>query len=80
MALARGQSLGSTAGERNRPMNPRPKPTTPQLLCIAAGAIAGFLLGFRVLDGGALGGGVAGVCAFIGAIPYKRAVDAARRG
>ena len=61
-------------------MNDKPRPTTPQLLCIAAGAIAGFLLGFRVLDGGALGGGVMGLCAFVGAIPYCRAIDAAKRG
>lgn len=58
--------------------NDKPKPTTPQWLCIAAGVIVGFLLGFRVLDGGALGGGVMGVCAFIGAIPYKRSIEAAK--
>lgn len=60
-------------------MNGKPKPTTPQLVCIAIGVIIGFILGFRVLDGGALGGGLMGVCAFIGAIPYKKAVEAAKQ-
>jgi hypothetical protein len=59
-------------------MNHRPKPTTAQLLSIAAGAIAGSIIGFQVLDGGALGGGVMGLCVFLGAIPYKRAIDAAK--
>ncbi|MFM5908689.1 MAG: hypothetical protein ACKOPO_14065 [Novosphingobium sp.] len=59
-------------------MNGKPKPTTAQLLCIGIGVIVGFIIGFRVLDGGALGGGIMGVCAFIGSIPYKKAVDAAK--
>lgn len=62
---------------------PRPTPTLPQILCIAAGAAAGSYLGFGLLDGGAIGGGaigggVMGLCIFIGAIPYKRAIDAAK--
>lgn len=56
--------------------NGKPKPTTSQWLCIGAGVVVGFILGFRVLDGGALGGGVMGLCAFVGSIPYKKAVDA----
>lgn len=59
-------------------MNGNPKPTTPQLVCIGIGVVIGYVLGFMVLDGGALGGGVMGVCAFVGAIPYKKAVDAAK--
>ena len=56
----------------------RPSPTTAQMACIAAGAIAGSVLGFVVLDGGAIGGGIIGLCIFIGAIPYKKAMDAAK--
>ncbi len=49
-------------------MASRPMPTKAQFV--------GMILGFRVLDGGAIGGGVMAVCVFIGAIPYKRMVDA----
>jgi hypothetical protein len=59
-------------------MTNRPKPTPVQLLCIAIGAVAGAILGFQVLGGGAIGGGVMGLCVFIGAIPYKKAMDAAK--
>lgn len=59
-------------------MNGKPKPTTTQLLCIGAGVVTGYIIGFMVLDGGAIGGGIMGVCAFIGAIPYKKSVDAAK--
>jgi hypothetical protein len=59
-------------------MNNRPKPTPLQLASIAAGAVVGMILGFQVLDGGAIGGGVMGLCVFIGAIPYKKAMDAAK--
>lgn len=54
----------------------RPMPTTKQWLFIAAGALAGAVIGFGILGGGALGGGIFGVCVFIGAIPYKKAIDA----
>ncbi len=56
----------------------RPTPTVLQILCIAAGAAAGSAIGFGVLDGGAIGGGIMGLCIFIGAIPYKKAIDAAK--
>ena len=56
----------------------RPKPTPLQILCIAAGAIAGSTLGFVVLDGGAIGGGLMALCIVIGATPYKKAMDAAK--
>ena len=56
----------------------RPMPTKAQFVCIAAGVVVGMILGFRVPDGGAIGGGVMAVCVFIGAIPYKRSVDAAQ--
>ncbi len=56
----------------------RPTPTPVQIACIAAGAIGGSVLGFVVLDGGAIGGGIMGLCIFIGAIPYKKAMDAAK--
>ena len=59
-------------------MNNRPKPSPFQLVCIALGAVAGSILGFKVLDGGALGGGVMGLCVFLGAIPYKKTMDAAK--
>ena len=59
-------------------MTNRPTPTPVQMLCIAIGVIAGMILGFRVLDGGAIGGGVMALCVFIGAIPYKKAMDAAK--
>ncbi len=59
-------------------MPSRPRPTPVQMLCIAAGVITGMILGFRALDGGAIGGGVMGLCVFIGAIPYKKAMDAAK--
>lgn len=57
---------------------PRPTPTLPQLLCIGIGAATGSYLGFGLLEGGAIGGGVMALCVFIGAIPYKRAMDAAK--
>lgn len=59
-------------------MNARPKPTPFQIVCIGLGAAAGSILGFKVLDGGAIGGGVMGLCIFLGAIPYKKAIDAAK--
>lgn len=59
-------------------MNGKPKPTTAQFLCIGAGVVTGYILGFMVLDGGAIGGGIMGVCAFIGAIPYKKSLDSAK--
>jgi hypothetical protein len=59
-------------------MASRPKPTPVQILCIAAGAIVGSTIGFGVLDGGMIGGGLMGLCIFIGAIPYKKAMDAAK--
>ena len=55
--------------------NGKPKPTTQQWLCIGAGVVLGYVLGFMVLSGGAIGGGVMGLCAFVGAIPYKKAID-----
>jgi hypothetical protein len=59
-------------------MNARPMPTPFQFVCIAAGAVAGSLIGFVLLDGGMIGGGIMGLCIFVGAIPYKKAVDAAK--
>ncbi len=56
----------------------RPKPTLVQILCLAVGALVGSTLGFKVLDGGIIGGGLMGLCIFIGAIPYKKAMDAAK--
>lgn len=56
----------------------RPKPTPAQMASIAVGVIVGVVIGFVVLDGGAMGGGIMGLCAFAGAIPYKRAIDAAK--
>ncbi len=56
----------------------RPTPTPVQMLCIAAGAIAGSVLGFVVLDGGAIGGAIMALCIFVGAMPYKKAIDAAK--
>lgn len=56
----------------------RPMPSKVQFVCIALGAIVGMILGFRILDGGAIGGGVMAACVFIGAIPYKRSIDAAQ--
>jgi hypothetical protein len=53
-------------------------PTPKQWLFIAAGALTGAVIGFGILEGGALGGGIFGVCVFIGAIPYKRAIDATK--
>jgi len=58
--------------------NSRPKPTPAQIACIAVGAIVGAVIGFVVLDGGAIGGGIMGLCVFAGAVPYKRAIDAAK--
>jgi hypothetical protein len=59
-------------------MNARPKPTPFQIVCIGIGAAAGSILGFKVLDGGMIGGGIMGLCIFLGAIPYKKALDAAK--
>lgn len=59
-------------------MNARPNPTPFQIVCIGLGAALGSYLGFKVLDGGAIGGGVMGLCIFLGAIPYKKAIDAAK--
>ncbi|MCB2088837.1 MAG: hypothetical protein KDD98_08435 [Sphingomonadaceae bacterium] len=54
----------------------RPMPTPRQWLFIAAGALAGSVIGFGLLEGGTLGGGIFAVCVFIGAIPYKKAIEA----
>jgi hypothetical protein len=59
-------------------MNARPKPTPFQIVWIGIGAAAGSILGFKVLDGGMIGGGIMGLCIFLGAIPYKKAIDAAK--
>jgi len=59
-------------------MNGKPKPTTNQFLCIGAGVVTGYILGFMMLDGGAIGGGIMGLCTFVGAILYKKAVDSAK--
>lgn len=59
-------------------MNARPKPTPFQFACIATGAVVGSLIGYRLLDGGMIGGGIMGLCIFLGAIPYKKALDAAK--
>ena len=50
----------------------------PLFVVILVSVVAGMVLGFRVLDGGAIGGAVMAGCVFIGAIPYKKAMDAAK--
>lgn len=62
----------------NKKTNSRPMPTPKQWVFIGIGAVAGAVLGFGLLGGGALGGGIFGVCVFLGAIPYKKAVDATK--
>ncbi|MCP5396088.1 MAG: hypothetical protein H6918_05040 [Sphingomonadaceae bacterium] len=56
----------------------RPMPTPKQWVFIGIGAAAGAVLGFGLLGGGAIGGGVFAICVFLGAIPYKKSIDAAK--
>ncbi|RED16539.1 hypothetical protein [Parasphingopyxis lamellibrachiae] len=57
-------------------MASRPKPTGKQLAFIIIGAVAGAVVAHLVLGvGGAVGGGIIGLGAALGGMPYFRAVQ-----
>jgi uncharacterized membrane protein YebE (DUF533 family) len=57
-------------------MASRPKPTTQQLIFIIVGAVAGAIVAQVILGvGGAVGGGIIGLGAALGGMPYFRAVS-----
>jgi|GEM_PF-6971184 len=56
-------------------MASRPKPTGKQLAFIIVGAVAGAVISHLVLGvGGAIGGGIIGLGAALGGMPYFKAV------
>ncbi|MGQ0558664.1 MAG: hypothetical protein ACT4OE_03635 [Sphingosinicella sp.] len=57
----------------------RPRPTAAQVGMIAGGAAAGAAAAFTLGIGGAIGGAIIGVGAALGAIPYSRAVQQAKK-
>jgi hypothetical protein len=57
----------------------RPRPTGSQLAMIVGGAAAGAAISFAIGIGGAIGGATIGVGAALGAIPYSRAVQEAKK-
>jgi hypothetical protein len=57
-------------------MASRPKPTGKQLAFIIIGAVAGAIISYGVLGivGGAIGGGIIGLGAALGGMPYFKAL------
>ena len=68
--------ISYTAGQKGISiMSDKPKPTGTQLAMIIGGAVAGAIISQFVLGvGGAIGGGIIGLGAALGGMPYFRAM------